>query len=52
MVNNAMNIVDVEWEHGETKFLVKRSKLKAVHQTRAQAKLQLLTQFKTLLIIW
>lgn len=38
MVNNAMNIVDVQREHGEAKFLVQRSKLEAVDQTGAQSK--------------
>ena len=40
-----MNIVDVQREHGEAKFLIQRPKLEAVDQAGAQSKLQQLTHF-------
>ena len=33
-----MNILDIQWEHGETKLLVERGKLLAVNQTWSQSK--------------
>ncbi len=47
--DDAVNVGDAHGEHGETELLVKRAKLAAVDQTRAQPKLVLTYLNHTLL---
>jgi len=41
MLNNSMNVLDVQWEHGKTKLLIKGAELTSVNKTGTKSKLEL-----------